>query len=70
MVRYSKTPGNFAVQWTSAGRQIKNAKIFAKTGGYSWRHDGKVHEEEEEVVVVEEETSLIKCVSSVDQVCL
>jgi hypothetical protein len=42
VVRYSKTPGNFAIQWTSAGRQIKHAKVFAKMGGYSWRHDGKI----------------------------
>lgn len=42
VVRYSKTPGNFAIQWTSAGRQIKNAKVFTKTGGYSWRADGHV----------------------------
>jgi hypothetical protein len=27
VVRYSKTPGNFAIQWSSPGRQIKNAKV-------------------------------------------
>ena len=42
VMRYSKTPGNFAIQWTSNGRQIKHAKVFAKEGGYSWRHDGKL----------------------------
>ena len=27
VVRVSKTPGNFAIQWSSPGRQIKNAKV-------------------------------------------
>ncbi|EKX33583.1 hypothetical protein GUITHDRAFT_120222 [Guillardia theta CCMP2712] len=41
VVRYSASPGNFAIQWCSAGRQIKSAKVFVKTGGYSWRINGK-----------------------------
>eukprot|EP00960_Hanusia_phi_P066132 766325-Hanusia_phi.AAC.1 len=27
VVRYSTAPGNFAIQWCSAGRQIKSAKV-------------------------------------------
>jgi hypothetical protein len=41
-VRYSSTPGDFVVRWTTAGRQVKSAKIFVKTGGYAWRTDGKI----------------------------
>ena len=37
VVRYSATPGCFAVQWTSVGRQVKSAKVFCRRGGYSWR---------------------------------